>query len=225
MLITEGPTDQEVLKAILTGYYQEDHDFLFLRPQRDATDEAKQEGRGGWEMVFEHCENSDDLWSGLLINDYLVIQIDTDCGDERNFGVALTSGGADRPERDIIEDVQNLLISKLGTEFYEEFRERIIFAISVHSLECWLLPLHITPARNTPKEIAIAIKKSSQTKSCADRLGRHFEETRVIEYKKDVRTYRALARGFLNRANIDIARQRNMSFDVFIASLPEVSTD
>jgi hypothetical protein len=215
MLITEGPTDQEALKTMLTGYYGEEQDFPFLRPRRDATDESKQEGRGGWEMVFEHCENGDDLRDDLVFNDYLVIQIDTDVGEERNFGVPLTAGGEDRLEAEIIRDVCQLIIAKLGEDFYEEFQDRIIFAIAVHSLECWLLPLHITkPAKD-------AAKKSSQTKSCADRLKKYFENYGGMIYKKDVPTYRKLARGFLDKANIELARKRNVSFNAFISSLPE----
>lgn len=222
MLITEGPTDQEALKAILTGYYGEEPFFPFLRPRRDATDESKQaeEDYGGWERVFEHCENSDDLRDYLVINDYLVIQLDTDVADHPNFGVPLTVGGMDRPEAELIQDVCRLIVAKLGEDFYQEFQDRIIFAIAVHSLECWLLPLYINPSKNTPKEIEIAIKKSSQTKSCESRLGRHLEEKGILGYKKDVRTYRALANGFIEREKIEITRQRNVSFDVFISSLP-----
>lgn len=218
MLITEGPTDQEVLKAVLTGYYGEEPFFPFLRPRRDATDESKQAGtdRGGWERVFEHCENSDDLRDDLVINDYLVIHVDTDVAERAHFGVPLTIGGEDRPETDVIQDVCQLLVGKLGEDFCQEFQDRILFAIAVHSLECWLLPLHIVkPAKD-------AIKKSSQTKSCEDRLEKYFDKYGGIDYKKDVPIYRKLAKGFLERANIDMACQRNVSFDAFIRSLDGV---
>lgn len=210
MLITEGPTDQEVLKAILTGYYGDEPDFPFLRPRRDATDESRQAGRGGWEMVFEHCENSDELRDDLVINDYLVIQIDTDCGDHSNFGVPLTSGGEDRPEQAIVEDVRNLLISKLGAEFYEDFRERIIFAISVHSLECWLLPLHAPTA-----------KAAKQTKNCAKRLGRSIQQELTKNDGETCRTYQTLAKPYRKRATIEQFRKHNKSLDIFLSSLPQ----
>ncbi|MGZ8244835.1 hypothetical protein [Methylomagnum sp.] len=103
MLITEGPTDQEVIEAILTGYFDEEPDFPLRRPTRDATDTSRQGSPGGWEKVFEHCENGEDLLrEDLLVNDYLIIQIDTDCGEPQNFGVSLTANGEDRPVTDII---------------------------------------------------------------------------------------------------------------------------
>lgn len=218
MLITEGPTDQEVIEAVLAGYFGEEPDFPFRRPLRDATDESRQAkgSDGGWERVLEHCENAEDLLrEDLQINDYLLIQIDTDCGDHKNFGVSPTVNGQDRPVTDIIMDVRKLLIAKLGEEFYGDFQDRILFAISVHSLECWLLPLHVVkPAKD-------AVKKSSQTKSCADRLDKYFQQHGGIIYNKDVPTYRKLADGFLDKANIQKTRERNVSFDVFVASLPE----
>jgi hypothetical protein len=112
MLITEGPTDQEVIESILTGHFGEEPDFPFRRPLRDVTDEFRQGSPGGWERVFEHCEHGEELLrEDLQINDYLIIQIDTDCGEERNFGVPPTVNGQDRPVMDIIMDVRKLLLS------------------------------------------------------------------------------------------------------------------
>jgi hypothetical protein len=217
MLITEGPTDQEVIEAILTGYFGEEPDFPFRRPLRDATDESRQGSPGGWERVFEHCEHGEELLrEDLQINDYLIIQIDTDCGEERNFGVPPTVNGQDRPVMDIIMDVRKLLITKLGEDFYRDFQHRILFAISVRSLECWLLPLHIKKPKKT------AIKKSSQIQACANRLEKYIEEYCKIKYKKDIATYRVLAKDFLDKANIKMTCERNVSFKVFIESLPEV---
>jgi hypothetical protein len=205
-LVTEGITDQAVLETILCGYYGEEPDINPLQPLRDATDESRQsEGSfGGWEKVFEYC-GLGDLQDALAFNDYLIIQVDTDCGEHPRFGVPLTSGGKDRPEIDIIDDVRKVLVSKLGDDFYQEFQDQILFAISVHSLECWLLPLHA----NTPKA-------SSQTKSCANRLGRAAR----IELGKDYQAYKTLSRGYGKKAAIEKARQCSASFDVFLSSLP-----
>lgn len=201
-LVTEGITDQAALETILCGYYEEEPDINPLQPLRDATDESRQSGFGGWGQVLEYCE-SGDLQDALLVNDYLIIQIDTDCGE--HFGVSLTDGGKDRPEVDIIDDVRKILVSKLGDGFYQEFQDQILFAISVHSLECWLLPLH-----------ASTLKASSQIKSCAKRLGRAAN----IKLDKDYQVYKALSKGYGKKEVIETARQRNASFHVFLSSLP-----
>lgn len=36
------------------------------------------------------------------------------------------------------------MISKLGATVYERFEDRIIFAVCVDSIECWLLPFYYT---------------------------------------------------------------------------------
>jgi hypothetical protein len=201
-LVTEGITDQAVLEAILCGYYEEEPYINPLQPLRDATDESRQSGFGGWGQVLEYC-GSDDLQDALLVNDYLIIQIDTDRAED--FGVPLTDGGRDRPEIDIIDGVREVLVSKLGDDFYQEFQDQVLFAISVHSLECWLLPLHAS----TPKA-------SSQTKSCANRLGRAAR----IKLDKDYQVYKNLSKGYGKKAAIETARQCNESFHVFLSSLP-----
>lgn len=203
-LVTEGITDQAVLETILCGHYGEEPDINPLQPLRDATDESRQGGFGGWERVFEYC-GLDDLQDALEFNDYLIIQVDTDCGEHPRFGVPLTAGGKDRLEIDIIDDVRKILVSKLGDDFYQEFQDQILFAISVHSLECWLLPLHAS----TPKD-------SSRTKSCDKHLGRAVK----TELEKDYQTYKALSKGYGKKAAIETARQCSASFDVFLSSLP-----
>lgn len=205
-LVTEGITDQAVLENILYGYYGEEPDINPLQPLRDATDEYKQGNHGGWERVFEYCQFG-ELRDALVFNDYLIIQIDTDCGEHQNFGVPLTTGGQDRPETEIIEDVRGLLVAKLGANFCQEFQNQILFAISVHSLECWLLPLHAGTA-----------KASSRIKNCTPHLSR----TLKTELDKNYRTYKSLSKAYLKKTAIEAARQHNTSLDIFLSSLLEM---
>ena len=46
-----------------------------------------------------------------------------------------------------IERVVAKLIGLIGKTIYDKYKDKIIFAISVHSLECWLLPLYYTDNR------------------------------------------------------------------------------
>lgn len=207
VLITEGITDQAVLESILYGWYDDEPDIQSIQPLRDATDEGRQGTFGGWEKVLEYC-GLDIFRESFLFNDYVIIQIDTDVCGRKNFDIPVTEDGEDRPVIDLIMDVRAHIVASIDPATYEEFGERIIFAISVHSLECWLLPLHDKEHRAT-----------SRTKNCENRLNAVLGKA-DIRYEKDFRTYQRLAKGYEKRKNIDYARTKNASFDLFIASLP-----
>ncbi|MDP1666712.1 MAG: hypothetical protein Q8L79_16505 [Methylobacter sp.] len=207
-LITEGITDQITLETILYEHYDSDLEITSIQPIRDATDESRQQDSGGWEKVFEYC-TLPDFQDSFLFNEYVVIQIDTDCAEHVNFGVAITDNGKDRPQIDIINDVINLLISKIGEDVYSEYKERILFAISVHSLECWYLPLFETLRA-----------KQSRSKNCAGHLCIAVAK-RNIFYKKEYEVYKNLAKAFKTKNAINQCIKLNESFGIFIRSLPK----
>ncbi|MBC7858318.1 MAG: phage tail protein [Burkholderiaceae bacterium] len=206
-LITEGITDQAVLEAILYGYYDEEPEVNSIQPARDATDESRQGNFANWEKVIEYC-GSDIFREIFLFNDYVIIQIDTDICDHPNLNIPITEGGKDRPAAELIADMKAHIVSKICPAIYDEFGDKIIFAISMHSLECWLLPLHIKEKRS-----------ASRTKNCEEHLKNTLKKDGV-RCEKDYRTYQALAKGYEKRKNIDLGRTRNESFDIFLTSLP-----
>jgi hypothetical protein len=208
-LVTEGITDQIALETILNEFYDKNLDIRPIQPIRDATDESRQQDFGGWEQVLEYC-SLPDFENSLLFNDYVVIQIDTDCGDHVNYGVALTAQGKDKAQADIIKDVINLLITKIGDDIYNENKERILFAIAVHSLECWFLPLFETSK-----------SKQSRTKNCREHLERAVNKENLI-YQKDYAVYKNLSKKFKSKNAIHNCRNSCESFDIFIKALPEI---
>lgn len=208
VLITEGITDQAALESILCGWYDEEPDIQSIQALRDATDESRQGTFAGWEKVLEYCRQ-DNFRDIFRVNDnYVIIQIDTDVCGHRHFNIPVTQGGEDRPIIDLVMDVRAHIVASIDPATYEKFSERIIFAISIHSLECWLLPLHDKEHRST-----------SRTKNCEARLNAVLGKAN-IRYEKDFRTYQRLAKDYEKRKNIDRARAKNASFDLFIASLP-----
>jgi hypothetical protein len=162
-LITEGITDQAVLENILTGLYGVDVEVNLIQPLRDATDasRAKSDSFGGWEQVFEYCqhENFDEL---LAFNDYVIIQIDTDMSEHVNFDVSLTYNGIDRPVEELVVDVRQKITSKINQASYKRNQSQFKYAIAVHSLECWLLPIYSNVKAHYEK-----------TKNCAKQLERN----------------------------------------------------
>jgi hypothetical protein len=149
-LVTEGLTDQIVIENILTGYFG-NPDLLInpLQPERDKDDENKSSNYGGWTQVFSYCQ-SEDFKEAFQFNEYVIIQVDTDRSEDKNFDVPHRNGQRKElsPEQLIINVIEKFR-QIIGAEFHDRYRERIIYAIAVHSIECWLLPLYYTDNRKS----------------------------------------------------------------------------
>lgn len=207
-LITEGITDQVAISAVLYGLYDEDElEIRPVQPLRDATDEARQGNRAGWEKVFEYC-SLDDFAAVFATNDYVIIQVDTDVCGHPNFPVALIDENGERSPADVVEDVKSFINAKIAPAILATYGNRIFYAISVHSLECWLLPLHATTAGD-----------KRRTKNCEAHLTRALNK-KDIAFRKDYRTYTALAKALERTLGIETVSRHNDSFAIFVASLP-----
>ena len=155
-LVTEGLTDQIVIENILAGYFNSpDLDIRQLQPERDKDNENKST-YGGWTLVFDYCK-SRDFQESLQFIDYIIIQIDTDVSEDYNIPKQ-DENGEFTPQQ-LIEKVIEKFRGAIGDDFYSKYQQKIIFAISVHSIECWLLPLYYTDKKN-----------KSKFKSCLDTL-------------------------------------------------------
>jgi hypothetical protein len=216
-LITEGVTDQVMLKYLLTGFYgRRENDQINInpiQPLRDATDSSRQGNFGGWELVLECIGDEERIEDSLMFNDYLIIQIDTDCGEHKNYGVPLHNGGAPRPVLDVLFDVKKKLISCIGNEVYEENKERIIFAIAFHSSECWIIHLHSNEKADQKRVL-----------NCERYLSRVLADKKIT-YIKNHDLYDEICKPFRKMEDIDLARSRNESLNAFIASLPNIDRD
>jgi hypothetical protein len=153
-LITEGITDQIVIENILMGYFDQNEDnieFKELQPLRDNTDENKAKNYGGWNKVIEYCKSS-KFKGALRFHNYIIIQIDTDVSDKPDgYGVPHYEDGKELSPDQLIEKVRAMFIDSISEPIYEQHQKKIIFAISVHSIECWLLPLYYTDNKKSKK--------------------------------------------------------------------------
>ena len=215
-LITEGITDQVALEAVLKGHYKRhgdvDVDIRVVQPLRDATDASQQakDSDGGWERVFEACSNPQTASDALRFSDYLIVQVDTDQGDHVNYGLPLAPGGVDVDEATLVEQARAMIATKFG-ERWPAIQDRVFMAISVHSLECWLMALHVADA-------------PCATKSCENRLEKHLRK-QDQPYEKTYRCYEAVSKGFRKPKELDAARKRSVSLDRFVDSLPVVQAE
>lgn len=205
-LIAEGVTDHIVLENILIGYFN-DFDLIVrqLQPLRDATDALK--GFGGWYNVFEYCKSS-VFKEAFIQNDYLVIQIDTDCSHESQFNVPPIHGESTEQfiER-IIAKFEGLFRDSFGENFYVLHKDRILFAVSVDEIECWLLPLYYTD------------KTRAATNNCLKKLNLALSKTNqdgINPGKKNPKMYEKLSKSYSKHKTLNAGYPQNPSFNYFV---------
>src|SRR5207302_9654002 len=101
-----------------------------------------------WYRVLEYC-GSDALKDALGSNEYVVIQIDTDVSEETHYDVPHRRDGEELTPEQLRERVVERLAMAIGEEFFQQYQDRFLMAVCVHSIECWLLPLHYTDTRRS----------------------------------------------------------------------------
>ena len=208
-LITEGITDQIVIENILYGFVGDlEIDINPLQPLRDETDENRTASPGNWHKVLEYC-SSDRFKDALQFNDFIVVQIDTDvCHDYQVSD--RDEEGNELSVEDMTERIQLFLIQRIGPEFYEKYRARILFAIAVQSIECWLLPLLYTDA------------KRGKTKGCLDTLNRALVKQKsyaIDSQNKRPDYYRIVSDPYSKHKKLMELYKYNPSLNTFVRSL------
>ena len=206
-LITEGLTDQIVIENILAGYFKTpDLDIRPLQPERDKKDENKFKGYGSWSQVFAYCRLK-DFQDSFQFNDYIIIQIDTDTSQE--YGIPQQDeNGEFTPEKLIEKVIEKFKDEIIGEDFYGKYQQRIIRAISVHSIECWLLPLYYKD------------NKKSNFKNCLGTLNKQLEKKHgfTIDAKKP-QYYRQISEKYRKHRDLMACYQHNPSLKSFVVDI------
>ena len=205
-LITEGLTDQIVIENILAGYFKNpDLDIRPLQPERDKDDDNKFTGYGSWSQVFAYCR-SRDFQESFQSNDYIIIQIDTDVSEE--YGIPQQDENGELTPEQLIEKVIEKFKQEIGEDFYNKFQQRIIWAISVHSIECWLLPLYYQDS------------KKSKLKNCLGTLNQELIKKHdfTIDAKKP-EYYREISQKYSKHKNLMACYQDNPSLKSFVVDI------
>ncbi len=217
-IISEGPTDQIVLENILCGYFSNadlNDNIRFIQPFRDNTDKYGAADSGGWTNVFEYCR-SKKLLEIFEQNDYIIIQIDTDRSEEKNYDVKKTNNEGIKysPEElidKVIEKFQQIFSNTFENNF-ASFSGRIIYAICVEEIECWLLPLYYDD------------KIKQATNNCIYHLNRKIDHKFGFyidkKNKSDMgKEYNKLSKDYLKNKKLRSCYKDNPSLRVFIESL------
>ena len=199
-LVTEGLTDQTLLRAILAGWTG--NKKLVVKELQ-----PKPEEPGGWTKVFQYCESL-DFKGAFSYYDFIVIQIDTDFMSGDSVGKEYKIDLKDLNVKETVKAFREKIVELIGADFYEEYSDRIIFAIAVNEIECWLLPVYFSD------------KKAKKYVNCIDTLNQVLpqKEGFYIDAKEND-YYEKLARNFRKKKDIEKYAKRQESFDLFLKNL------
>jgi len=211
-LVTEGLTDQIVLENILYGFF-DDPDIVInpLQPLRDATDTTRTVTPGNWYKVLEYCA-SVEFRGAFQFNDYLIIQIDTDVAQDYHVSPNDNEGNELTPVQ-LIEQVKLAIIAKIGDDFYQQHQDQILFAIAVHSIECWLLPLYCDAGKKGKLKNCLATLNYE--------LGRKMGFT-IDPHNKRIKYYERISEDYSERKVLMKNYEANPSLHRFINELQTV---
>ncbi|MEA3443617.1 MAG: phage tail protein [Bacteroidota bacterium] len=215
-LITEGITDQFILKPIINNFWKKiEFDFREIQPRIDETD--KQEGYGSWVNVLKTCRE-EDFNTLFKFNDFVVIQIDSDVSQEKGFDVAHFQNGKQLSEEELCLTIIDKLKSLIPSNLFEKHQEKFLFAIGLHSSECWLLT------------IVEKGSKKTKTQNCLNHLNKELSRSNfgTINPKnknnaQSRKTYQTLAKKFKNKIIIQDASGNNSGLKNFVLQLSDLS--
>ena len=193
--IAEGITDQKVINNILVGYFNNrDINVNWLQP-------AKVGKSGGHGEVTNYCR-SRKFKAAFDRNEYVIIHIDTDISPKLGVPHQDKNGQLISPDQ-LIERVIAKFKEEISEDIYNQFANNIIFAIAVHSVECWLLPLHCKEAK-------------SETINCLNTLSKVFPE---MKKEKDYKHYQKISMDYSNNEFLLKLYPENPSLKIFIEQL------
>jgi hypothetical protein len=204
--IAEGPTDQTVIENILLGCFGEDDtEIRHIQPPRPLT-----ETPAGWGHVFKSLERK-DYEVALQYNDYLVIHIDTDVQDQPGFDVPRREKGKELSVSDRVDRVITRLKKNIDTEFYWANAYRILFAIAVDTIECWLL------------QLLYGNKKAAKTTGCLESanqaLRKAGRDALSAGKNKFIPAYEKASSGYRKRKTLIDLHDKNPSLGLFVKQL------
>lgn len=129
-----------MLNYIITRYLGDDFDVNPIQPKLNLS--GRQVNEGGWLDVLNHC-NDEEINNVFAANDFLVIQIDTDTCPLANYDVDVYDENHKKVSDEVLyERVKNRLFKNISEGVQKQYGDRILFAICINEMECWLLPLY-----------------------------------------------------------------------------------
>jgi hypothetical protein len=211
-LVCEGVTDHVVLKNILLGYFKGQHREPIVQqrqPDSDATDENDWQKFGNWENVFRYLRESKHR-QALQFNQFLIVQVDTDDSEHVNYGVPQRENGQPLPPEMMVQRVSKKLSEIISPSDCATYGDRIIFAICVRSLECWLLPLWVKGDKAAKITGCVATLNAALARQ---------NQAVINPDDKKIPAYDNASRGYRKRTDLLNEGSKNPSLKVFLGEL------
>ncbi|MGO8671197.1 MAG: hypothetical protein ACLQVD_07535 [Capsulimonadaceae bacterium] len=186
-----------------------------LEPPLDETDMSRMARPGNWWHVIDYC-SSEEFLEALQFSSMLIVQIDTDVC--QNYGVSQRSPeGVELAVEELINAVANHLIGKIGAETFSTVNNRIVFAVCVHSIECWFLPCYYPNDRT----------KRSKVTGCLGTLDQALKREKP-PFSIDAKTLeyydRMVRKCFDKKKDIEAAAKHQPSLRAFLDQLDHISS-
>lgn len=214
-MIAEGASELTVLKHILGRYLGEEHNLNEIQPQTNM--QGRQVTEGGWNRVIQTFEKGNSIKDALVDNDYIVIQIDTDLSETEPYSVSkIGANGQYCGDEELWKRTKDRILNNIPN-INEVEKGRIILAICINEIECWLLPLVYNDHHcdKTTQCISLLNNKTSQK-----RLGVLTKENK--NRFQGVRIYNTLLRDLRKIRDIEECARHNYGFIRFIEQLKEI---
>ena len=204
-----------MIRNVLLGLFEDkDRDdepmIVFEQPRLDETARKGAHPPAGWTLVLKYFEQG--LYKqALQTNAYLVVHIDTDVSDE--YGVAKPAAGK---EADMLPAVVDVIRSRVDPDIWASHGERFIFAVAIHSIECWLLP----PLFDGQKA------KQGKVTGCFDAADKVLQERRLGSLRrtdgpegKNPDGYADASKAYRKRRELMRHKDLNVSLAAFVAEV------
>lgn len=214
-MITEGVSENRILTYIIQRYLGDSAIINTIQPEIQG---GKQASSGGWTEVLSHM-NDDVVNNVMSVNDYLVVQIDSDTCSQRGYDVDDKDENGQRvSDEELCKRIKARLIKKLSEPIKTKYFDRIIFAICINETECWLLPV---VWKDDPK-------RRCRTSNCIHTLDEGLKKSSMgyIPPKgKNGPEARAVYDKILKKKDIPEIAQYNVGFKNFIAQLDKLKKE
>jgi hypothetical protein len=217
-IAAEGVTDQVTIQNILSGFFDSiedlEQDITFVQPHEDASDENDVRGYGSWTSLFSYLKDK-RFREDVLNTEHIIIQIDSDVCNKVGFDVSRV----DESNKEIkVTDLINRIVARLveqisigDANFYTKHSKKIIFAVCVDSLECWIYKYYEIDSRKV---------KTCKIKGCETSLQQVISKSyKKLSTLKCAKEYEKLSKPFRKKKTINQIVNFDFSFEVFINHL------
>lgn len=207
LIAGEGLTDFIVLQNLLRGFFNDKNlSATRLLP--------KDKEPVGWGNLFNYL-TTEEFKQALPFSDYTIVQIDTGTCEEWNERI-MPVGAKTSDLISFIESIKAVLVNKIGLDFYNEHKEKILFAICVHDVECWLLPFNATQPAHQKKIVGCV----NTIEKIANEKGFSINEKNY----EDGKHYDLLSKPMRGNGELMTKGKLNESLSLFVNELSKVFT-